>query len=128
MVTIKDHLARMAPSLRATVQSARSAVRAAAPAAREVACQSKPPRSKRPMWKIARYFVGETEFAAIGTFATHAHLYFRRGTELEDGSGALEGSGKTLRSIRLDTPLDASRPEVRRIIRRACQLARLESV
>jgi hypothetical protein len=112
----------MAPSLRATVQSARRAVRAAAPAAREVACQSKPPRSKRPMWKIARYFVGETEFAAIGTFATHAHLYFRRGTQLEDGSGVLEGSGKTLRSIRLNTPLDASRPEVSRLIRRAFQL------
>jgi hypothetical protein len=128
MVTVKDHLAMMAPTLRATVQSARRAVRAAAPEARETACQSKPPRSKRPMWKISRYFVGKTEFAAIGTFSTHAHLYFRRGVELDDDSGLLEGSGKTLRSIRLHTPLDAVRPEVKRIIRRASQLARLQSL
>ena len=128
MVTVKDHLAMMAPPLRAMVQSARRAVRAAAPGARETACQSKPPRSKGPMWKISRYFVGETEFAAIGTFSTHAHLYFRRGVELDDGSGLLEGGGKTLRSIRLNTPLDAARPEVKRIIGRACQLARVQSL
>ncbi len=75
------------------------------------------------MWKIARYFAGETEFAAIGTFSTHAHLYFRRGIEIDDGSGLLEGNGKTLRSIRLNTPLDAARAEVKRIIRRAYELA-----
>ncbi len=124
MVTVKDHLAMMAPALRATVQSARRAVRAAAPDARETACQGGPPRSKRPMWKIARYSVGETEFAAIGTFSAYAHLYFRRGVEIDDGSGLLEGGGKTLRAIRLSTPLDAARPEVKSIIRRAAQLAR----
>jgi hypothetical protein len=128
MVTVKDHLAMMAPALRATVQSARRAVKAAAPEARETACQSRPPRSKRPMWKIARYFVGETEFAAIGTFSTYAHLYFRRGVEIDDGSGLLEGGGKTFRAIRLSTPLDAARPEVKSIIVRAAQLARIPSL
>jgi hypothetical protein len=127
MITVRDHLALMAPTLRAMVQSARRAVMAAAPEATETACQSKPPRSKRPMWKIARYFVGEIEFAAIGTFSTHAHLYFRRGVEIDDGSGLLEGKGKKLRSIRLDTPLDAARPEVKRIICRASELARSQS-
>jgi hypothetical protein len=120
---VADHLRLMTPALRATVQAARKAVRAAAPAAREIACQTKPPRSNRPMWKIARYFLGDTEVAAIGTFSAHAHLYFQRGTELEDGSGLLEGGGKALRSIRLNTPLDAARPGVKRVLRRAFQLA-----
>jgi hypothetical protein len=123
-ITVADHLELMAPVLRATVQAARKAVRAAAPAAREVACQTRPPRSRRPMWKIARYFLGDTEVAAIGTFSTHAHLYFQRGTELEDSAGLLEGGGKALRSIRLNAPPDAARPEVKRILRRAFQLAR----
>jgi hypothetical protein len=127
-ITVADHLKLMAPVLRATVEAARKAVRAAAPAAREVACQTKPPRSSRPMWKIARYFLGDAEVAAIGTFSTHAHLYFHRGTELEDSSGLLEGGGKALRSIRLNTPPDAARPEVRRILRRAFQLASEEAV
>jgi hypothetical protein len=79
------------------------------------------------MWKIVRYFVGESEVAAIGTFSTHAHLYFKRGAELNDGWGLLEGRGKALRSIRLNAPADASRPGVARIIRSAFRLDRAGS-
>jgi hypothetical protein len=121
-ITLADHLKLMAPTLRATVEAACGAVRAAAPRARESVCQTRPPRSSRPMWKIVRYFVGESEVAAIGAFSTHAHLYFQRGIELDGGSGLLEGRGKALRSIRLNAPADASRPGVARLIRSAFRL------
>ena len=119
-----DHLRLMRPELRAIVEAARRTVRAAVPSAIEIACASTPPRSTRPMWKIARYFAGDVEVVAIGTFATHAHLFFQRGRELNDRSGLLEGDGKTLRFIRLTSPDDVARPEVKRIIREAFRLAR----
>ena len=122
-LTVAEHLDRMTPTQRAVVEAARKAMRAAAPGAREVACQTAQPRSNRPLWKIARYFLGDVEVAALGTFATHALLYFQRGTELDDGSGLLLGSGKRLRSIRLTTPADAARPEVKRVVEQAFQLA-----
>ena len=40
-------------------------------------------------------------------------------TELDDGSGLLEGAGKQFRSIKLRTPADAKRAEVKRLIRKA---------
>jgi hypothetical protein len=112
----------MTPAVRSTVNAARRAVRAAAPAATEIAYQSEPPRSNRAMWKIARYVLDDTEVAGIGTSSTCVHLYFYRGAELDDGSGLLVGGGKTMRSIRLEAPPDAARPEVRRLLRRAFRL------
>ena len=40
---------------------------------------------------------------------------------LEDGSGLLEGGGKALRSVRLNAPLDAARPGVKRIVQLASE-------
>jgi hypothetical protein len=123
MITVADHLRLMTPAVRATVDAARRAVRAAAPAATENPYQSKPPRSKRAMWKIARYALADTDVVGIGAFSTHVHLYFYRGVELDDGSGLLVGGGKALRSVKLNTPLEAARPEVKRLLRRAFRLA-----
>lgn len=74
------------------------------------------------MWKIVRYALDGVNVVAIGTFPTHATLFFYRGRELEDGSGLLEGGGKDLRFIRLRTPADAARPAVKRMVRKAFQL------
>ncbi len=126
MKSVADHLREMAPALRATVNAARRAVKAASPAAREVAYQSETPRSSRAMWKIARYVLGDSDVAGIGTFPTHALLYLYRGAELDDGSGLLLGSGETMRSIRLDAPRDATRAEVTRVLRSAFGLATSE--
>jgi len=58
------------------------------------------------------------QVAGIGTFPTTVSLFFRRGGELDDESGLLEGTG-TARFIRLRTPADAKRPAVRRLLRKA---------
>jgi hypothetical protein len=98
-------------------------VRAAAPRALEIAYQNEPPRSKSAWWKIARYTLGGTEVVGISTSSTRAHLFFYGGAELEDRAGLLEGRGKALRFVRLRTPEDAMRPEVKRMLRNAFQRA-----
>jgi len=119
VITVSDQMRRIAPAVRPIVQAARRAVKAAAPHAKEVAYQSKPPRSKSAMWKIARYAVGDEYVVGIGTFATYATVFFTRGRELDDGSGLLEGSGKDARFTRLRKPSDASQPALRRVLRKA---------
>jgi hypothetical protein len=123
-ITVAEHMRNIPAAVRPIVQSARRVVKAAAPRAKEVAYQTQPPRSTRAMWKIIRYEVGDEYPVAIGIFPTYATIFFSRGTELDDGSGLLEGGGKQFRFIRLTSPADAERPAVKRIIRRAIALAR----
>jgi len=119
MITVSEHLKRIPPAVRPIVQAARRAVRAAAAHAKEVAYQSKPPRSKSAMWKLVRYSVGDDYVVGIGTFSTYAAMYFSRGRDLDDGSGLLEGSGKDARFTRLRAPNDAAQPALRRVLRKA---------
>jgi hypothetical protein len=110
--------------VRAIVQVARRAVKAAAPDAVEIGCQMAQPRSKSMMWKLCRYSKeGEAGYVvAIGAFANHASIFFPRGVELDDGSGVLEGSGKQLRYFTLRTQADAKRATVKRVVRKAFRL------
>lgn len=64
------------------------------------------------------------QLRTIGAFSNHASIFFARGVELDDGSGALEGSGKQLRYITLRTPADAERASVKRVVRKAFRLGR----
>ncbi len=75
------------------------------------------------MWKIVRYVVGGANVVGVGTFPSHATLFFYRGRELDDGSGLLQGSGKDSRFITLRAPADAERPAVKRLVREAFKLA-----
>lgn len=120
-----EHLKRIPPAMRPTVQAARRAVKSAAPKASETTYRTSGVRGakSRAMYKVFRYLVDDVQVAGIGTFPTHASLFFRRGSELDDDSGLLEGSGKA-RFIRLRTPADAARPVVKRLIRKAFTLPR----
>lgn len=119
VITVADHLKQIPPAVRPTVQAARRAVKAAAPQAKEVAYQSRSPRSKSAMWKLIRYSVGKDYVVGIGTFSTYATMFFARGRELDDGSGLLEGSGKDARFTRLRKPSDASQRALTRVLRKA---------
>ena len=119
VITVSEHLKSVPPAVRPIVQAARRAVKAAAPHAKEVAYQSKPPRSKSAMWKLLRYAVGNEYVVGIGTFATYATMFFTRGSELDDGSGLLEGSGKDARFVRLRKSSDADQPALRRVLRKS---------
>jgi hypothetical protein len=124
--TVSEQLRLVPTATRSTVTAARRMVRAAAPAAHEIAYQSKPPRSKSAMWKLARYAVDGANVAGLGTFSTYAALFFYRGRELDDPTGLLEGGGEDSRFLRLRTPADARRPAVKRLVRDAFALRRIK--
>jgi hypothetical protein len=117
---ISEHLRRIPPARRSTVQAARRTVKAAAPKATEIAYRSSrtPGATSPSMYKVCRYEVDDVQVAGIGTFPKYATLFFSRGRELDNSSGLLEGSGKA-RFIKLRTPADAQRPAVKRIVRQA---------
>jgi hypothetical protein len=119
--TVSELLKKVKPAVRPTVQAARRAVKAAAPKATEIAYRSRPPRSASSMFKVIRYTVDGAQVVGVGAFATHASLFFRRGSELDDDSGLLEGKGAS-RYITLRTPADATRPAVKRLVRKAVAL------
>lgn len=119
MITASENLKRIPRAVRPIVRAARREVKAAAPHAKEVAYQSRPPRSKSAMWKLVRYAVGDEYVVGIGTFPTYATMFFTRGRELDDGTGFLEGSGKDARFVRLRDPKDAAQPALRRVLRKA---------
>lgn len=55
----------------------------------------------------------------IAVYSKHVNLGFNDGATLDDPKGILEGSGNQIRHIKIKTPEDIRRPEVRSYIRRA---------
>ena len=121
--SLSEQIKKIPPATRPTVQAAIRTVKAAAPKAEEITYRSSPPRSKTMMWKIVRYAVDGANVVGIGTFSNHSAMFFYRGRELDDGSGLLHGSGKDSRFITLRAPADAEQPVVKRLVRKAFQLA-----
>ena len=122
-VSLSDHLANIPHAVRPIVDAAHKAVRAVAPKAEEITCQSRKPRSPSMMWKLARYAVHGEVVVTLGTFTKHAAMFFARGSEIEDEQCLLEGTGKSLRYITLRAPSDAKRPAVKAILRKAFAIA-----
>ncbi len=48
-------------------------------------------------------------------------LFFAKGRTLQDPAGLLQGTGSIIRSLRLDSPADLDRPEIRALITQAIQ-------
>lgn len=113
----------MPPAVRPIVQAAVKIVREIAPDAEEIAYNMAAPRSKSMVWKLVRYAVDGKNVVGIGTLTAHSNLFFYQGRELDDGSGLLQGGGKEMRFITLKSPADLRRPEVKRMVRKAFQLA-----
>lgn len=122
-ISVSEHLKKIPPAVRPIVQAARRTVKSVAPKANEIPYRtSRSAGAKsRNMNKVCRYVVEDVQVAGIGTFPKYASLFFSRGSELDDGSGLLKGSGKS-RFVRLLTPADAKRPAVKRFVREAFKL------
>jgi Domain of unknown function (DU1801) len=121
-IPLSDHLEKIPATTRPTVEAAIGTVKAVAPKADEITYHSRRPNSSRAMWKIVRYAVDGAYVVGIGTFPSHATLFFYRGRELDDGSGLLQGGGKDSRFITLRAPADAERPAVKQLVRKAFKL------
>jgi hypothetical protein len=120
--SLSEQLKKIPSQTRPTVKAAIKTVKEASPKAKQIAYRSQPPRSSRSMWKLVRYAVDGTNVVGIGTFSSHATLFFYRGRELDDGSGLLQGGGKDARFITLRAPADAERQTVKRLVRKAFKL------
>lgn len=59
----------------------------------------------------------------IAVYGKGVNLGFNHGAMLDDPEGILEGSGKQIRHIKIRTPSDLARPEIRAYVRRARQVA-----
>ena len=121
-ILLSDHLRQIPAITRPTVKAAIRTVKEVAPKANQITYRSQQPRSSRAMWKLVRYAVGGANVIGIGTFPTHATVFFYRGRELDDGSGLLQGGGKDARFITLRSPADLERPAVKRMLRKAFKL------
>lgn len=59
----------------------------------------------------------------IAVYAKGVNLGFNQGATLADPSGILEGAGKQIRHIKIRTPKDLARPEIRAYVRWARKIA-----
>lgn len=58
----------------------------------------------------------------------HVTFGFLRGTALKDPAELLEGTGKNLRHVKLRTPEDLKRPELKKLIAEAARLNKREPI
>jgi hypothetical protein len=58
-------------------------------------------------------------FIHIAVYAHWVNLGFNRGSELDDPQGALQGSGRSIRHIRIADPRDLEQPTVRAFVKAA---------
>ena len=59
----------------------------------------------------------------IAVYAKGVNLGFNHGATLDDPLGILEGKGNRIRHIKIRTPADLERPEIRAYVRRAKEVA-----
>jgi hypothetical protein len=60
----------------------------------------------------------------VAVYAKHVNLGFNRGSQMDDPEHILQGSGRWIRHITIKSPADLARPEIRKYLRRARELAR----
>jgi uncharacterized protein DUF1801 len=63
----------------------------------------------------------------IAVYGKGVNLGFNHGATLEDPNGILDGTGSRIRHIKIRTPEDLARPEIRSYIRRARKAALKDS-
>ncbi len=73
-------------------------------------------------WKTVAYGRGK-KFCAISPHSAWVNLQFHSGSRLPDPAGLLEGSGKSMRHVKLATPRDLKRKGLAQLIREAAELA-----
>lgn len=116
---IKSFLDGLDPALRDIATALRQSIREELPDAVE---------RTHGGWKVIGYSLDgsmRSTICAIAPHSAHVNLQLFRGLELaeEFPELPLEGSGKQGRHVKLRSPDDAWRPELRALIRRARELA-----
>lgn len=103
------------PAVRALAQALRAFVRRQVPGVTE---------SINP-WGIPTFHY-HGELAYFMVHAAHVTFGFHRGAALPDPQGLLEGTGKSMRHVKIRTPADLERPALRELVNAAAKLNREE--
>ena len=73
-------------------------------------------------WKTVAY--GRTQkFCAISPHKSWVNLQFHSGSSLKDPADLLEGTGKSMRHVKVSGPRDVKRQALSKLIREAARLA-----
>ncbi len=76
-----------------------------------------------PGWGVADFQLGgQRDFLSIGPQKKYVNLYFMRGSELPDPAGLLEGSGKSMRHVKIKKREDLQNPALKTLIETAARL------
>jgi len=100
-------VAQVDPALRDIVEALRLMIRTEAPELREIM------RMDVPMYAL------RSEVCYIAPYSKHVNLGFLDGSALQDPDRLLEGTGKRLRHVKIQSPADADTPKLRSILREA---------
>ena len=116
-IPVSEYVRRVPAALRPTMQAGRRTIKALAPkGTKETAYRT---------WPI-RYSIDGLNVVGIGDYPRWVSIYFIRGAEMDDRDGALEGTGKGMRHVKLRGPKDADRPALKRLIRQAFRMGGVE--
>jgi hypothetical protein len=103
------------PSVEELAAGLRALVRRLVPNAEE--------KLHRP-WKTVAYGSSKKrKFCAISPHKSWVNLQFHNGSSLSDPSGLLEGTGKSMRHVKIATKADLDRAALAGLIREAASLA-----
>lgn len=111
---VEQFLSSYEPHVQELARSARALIRRLVPDAQE---------NLLLPWKTVAY--GRTKkFCAISPHKSWVNLQFHNGSSLPDPSALLEGSGKSMRHVRVTTPPDLERHALAKLVCAAAQLAK----
>ena len=111
---VEGFLSSYDPKVQDLARGLRSLVRRLAPEAEE--------KLHRP-WKTIAY--GRTKkFCAVSPHKSWVNLQFHSGSNLADASELLEGTGKSMRHVKVSSPRDVKRKALAKLIREAAEQAR----
>lgn len=110
---VDQFLSSYEPEVRELAHGARALVRRLVPDATEKLLLR---------WKTFAY--GRTrKFCAVSPYKAWVNLQFHSGANLPDPSGLLEGTGKSMRHVKVTAPIDLESQALAELIRSAAELA-----
>ena len=112
---VEEFLARYSPAIEAELRAARARLRALFPRGFELVYDN---------YNALVFAISPTEsttdaFLSVAGYPRWVTLFFLHGTELKDPKALLEGSGKQVRSIRLESAAEINTPAVKALITQA---------
>ena len=75
-------------------------------------------------WGWPCYTVGGRNVCSLMTMKSTVNFVLFLGAELEDPSGLIEGTGKSMRHVKLRSPEDIDRAKFRKFIKESIRLAK----